>query len=47
MYDKDPDKLIELLSKWLETNHLKTSDHFDVPDYLRDLLFSKENSEVN
>ncbi|MEM5583251.1 MULTISPECIES: hypothetical protein [unclassified Roseibium] len=38
MYEKDPDKMIELVSKWLEVNRLETSDRFCIPEYLSDVL---------
>ncbi|MEP3045507.1 MAG: hypothetical protein ABJP14_01765 [Roseibium sp.] len=47
LFEKNPDKLIELLSEWLEVNQLKTSDQFNIPDYLRELLFPRDRSAVN
>jgi len=38
MFEKDPDKMIELVSEWLEANRLMTSERFCVPDYLNEVL---------
>ncbi|WP_103221943.1 hypothetical protein [Roseibium marinum] len=38
MFEKDPDRMIELVSEWLEVNRLATSDRFCVPRYLDDML---------
>ncbi|WP_208985994.1 hypothetical protein [Labrenzia sp. OB1] len=38
MFEKDPDRMIELVSEWLEVNRLTTSDRFCVPRYLEDVL---------
>ncbi len=38
MFEKNPDKMIELLSEWLETNQLTPSQCFNVPPYLREVL---------
>ncbi len=38
MFEKDPDRMIELVSTWLEINGLTTSDDFRVPDYLNKIL---------
>ena len=38
MFEKDPDKMIELVSDWLESNGLTTSKNFQVPQYLDKVL---------
>ncbi|WP_116700547.1 hypothetical protein [Labrenzia sp. 011] len=38
MFEKDPDRMIELVSEWMEANRLETSDRFRVPRYLDDML---------
>ncbi|MCX2724742.1 hypothetical protein [Roseibium salinum] len=38
MFEKDPDKMIELVSEWLEANRLMTSERFCVPEYLDEIL---------
>lgn len=38
MFEKDPDKMIELVSEWLESNGLTTSEDFQVPQYLEQVL---------
>lgn len=38
MFEKDPDKMIELVSEWLETNGLSMSDTFRMPAYLDKVL---------
>lgn len=38
MYEKDPDRMLELVSRWLESNRLSTSDRFSVPEYLNEVL---------
>lgn len=40
MFEKDPDKMIELVSEWLESNGLTTSEDFQVPQYLEQVLAS-------
>jgi hypothetical protein len=42
MFEKDPDRMIELVSRWLEVNRLTTSDRFRVPDYLNEVLSRAE-----
>ncbi|WP_299477341.1 hypothetical protein [uncultured Roseibium sp.] len=38
MFEKDPDKMIELVSEWLEANGLTTSENFQMPLYLDQVL---------
>lgn len=38
LYEKNPDKAIELLSDWMEANRLTTSERFQLPAYLKALL---------
>ncbi len=38
MFEKNPDKMIELLSDWLEANSLTTSEDFRIPPYLDQVL---------
>ncbi|MEL7526514.1 MAG: hypothetical protein AAFN16_12115 [Pseudomonadota bacterium] len=38
MFEKDPDKMIELVSEWLETNGLSMSETFKMPPYLDKVL---------
>ncbi|WP_434054520.1 MAG: hypothetical protein RDA78_06455 [Roseibium sp.] len=38
MFEKDPDKMIELVSDWLETNGLSMSETFQMPAYLDKVL---------
>ncbi|EAV42455.1 hypothetical protein SIAM614_27847 [Stappia aggregata IAM 12614] len=38
LYEKDPDRLLKLVSDWLETNGLQPSEDFEVPDYLNAVL---------
>jgi len=42
MFEKDPDRMIELVSRWLEVNRLTTSDRFRVPEYLNEVLSRAE-----
>ena len=44
MYEKDPDKLLELVSEWLEINRLAPSDDFQVPAYLEAVLNGAEEN---
>ncbi|WP_422373984.1 hypothetical protein [Roseibium sp.] len=38
MFEKDPDRLLELVSDWLEANRLSPSEDFEVPAYLDKVL---------
>ncbi|WP_421980510.1 hypothetical protein [Roseibium sp.] len=38
MFEKDPDRMIELVSEWLETNGLSVSETFEMPAYLDKVL---------
>ncbi|TYC72319.1 hypothetical protein FMN63_07090 [Stappia sp. BW2] len=38
LYEKDPDRLLQLVSDWLETNALRPSEDFEVPAYLEAVL---------
>ncbi|WP_305986544.1 hypothetical protein [Roseibium sp. MMSF_3544] len=38
MFEKDPDKMIELLSDWMEMNGLTPSEDFCIPPYLHQVL---------
>ena len=38
MFEKDPDRLLELVSDWLEANRLSPSEDFEVPAYLDAVL---------
>jgi hypothetical protein len=38
MFEKDPDRLLELVSEWLEANRLTPTEDFQVPDYLDTVL---------
>jgi len=42
MFEKDPDRLLELVSDWLEANQLSPSDDFQVPAYLDAVLASSD-----
>lgn len=45
LYEKDPDRLLELVSDWLETNGLQPSEDFKVPAYL-DAVLTRANFTV-
>jgi len=45
LFEKNPDRLIELVSEWLESNQLTLSDDFCVPPYLNEIL-SRANGEA-
>jgi hypothetical protein len=47
MYEKDPDRMLELVSRWLESNRLSTSDRFSVPEYLNEVLSSADGYTGN
>ncbi|MBN9673085.1 hypothetical protein [Roseibium aggregatum] len=38
LFEKNPDRLIELVSEWLESNQLAPSEEFTVPTYLNEIL---------
>lgn len=38
LFEKNPDRLIELVSEWLESNQLAPSEEFTVPPYLNEIL---------
>ena len=38
MFEKNPEKLLELVSDWLQSNQLELSDDFQVPAYLNAIL---------
>ncbi len=38
LFEKNPDRLLELVSQWLEENRLTLSDDFCVPAYLRQVM---------
>jgi len=42
MFEKDPDRLLELVSDWLEANRLTPSEDFQVPAYLDAVLSCTE-----
>lgn len=44
MFEKDPDRLLELVSEWLETNRLTPSEDFQVPAYLESVLAEAESA---
>ncbi len=44
MFEKDPDRMLELVSEWMEANRLTTSENFLVPDYLNEML-ARANSD--
>lgn len=47
MFEKDPDKMIALLSDWLELNGLTISADFQIPAYLEQVLVAaSQNSET-
>ncbi|MCK7615280.1 hypothetical protein [Roseibium sediminicola] len=45
MFEKDPDRLLELVSDWLEVNRLTPSDDFQVPTYLEVVLARAESAK--
>lgn len=45
MFEKDPDRLLELVSDWLEANRLTPSDDFQVPTYLEVVLARAESAK--
>jgi len=45
MFEKDPDRLLELVSDWLEANQLTPSDDFQVPAYLEVVLARVESAK--
>ena len=38
MFEKDADRLLELVSEWLEANRLTPSEDFQLPAYLEAVL---------
>lgn len=44
MFEKDPDRLLELVSDWLEANRLSPSDDFQVPAYLEAVLACSDST---
>jgi|GEM_PF-1848473 len=42
LFEKDPDRVLELVSDWLEANRLTPSDEFEMPAYLQSLLDRSE-----
>lgn len=38
LFEKDPDRVLELVSDWLEANRLVPSDDFEMPVYLETVL---------
>ena len=38
LFEKDPDRVLELVSDWLEANRLTPSDDFEMPAYLETVL---------
>jgi len=38
MFEKDPDRMLELVSKWMESNRLYPSEDFQMPAYLNEVL---------
>ncbi|WP_420413149.1 hypothetical protein [Roseibium sp.] len=47
LYQKDPERLIELVSKWLEANQLTLDRQFCVPHYLQNALYPAERQRLN
>ncbi len=47
LYQKDPDRVIELVSEWLEANQLTPSDHFCLPEYLKKVLIESVHRSLN
>ncbi|MHA7775540.1 hypothetical protein [Roseibium sp. M-1] len=44
LYEKDPDRLLELVSGWMEANRLTLSDDFEMPAYLEAVLVRRRAS---
>lgn len=42
MFEKNPEKLLELVSDWLESHQLEPGDDFQVPAYLSAILSRAE-----
>lgn len=47
LFDKNPDRVIELVSEWLETNRLAPSDQFCIPAYLEAVLYQPRIRNIN
>lgn len=47
LYQKDPDRVIELVSEWLAANQLVPSQRFNPPDYLKKVLFEGPHHRLN
>ncbi len=47
LFDRNPDRLLELVSEWMEENKLSLSDEFRLPDYINRALSEIDRSRCS